>query len=71
MAPVCYLPKPILSDQISFKFSLPFNVLHSLADAYPPVDQIVEQCGKFQLLERLLDKLLARKHKVHKCLIFV
>lgn len=32
--------------------------------AYPPVDQIVEQCGKFQLLERLLDKLLACKHKV-------
>ncbi|KAL2551521.1 ATP-dependent DNA helicase DDM1 [Forsythia ovata] len=31
---------------------------------YPPVEQIVEQCGKFQLLDRLLTKLLARKHKV-------
>ncbi|KVI08839.1 ATP-dependent DNA helicase DDM1 [Cynara cardunculus var. scolymus] len=31
---------------------------------YPPVEQIVEQCGKFQLLERLLQKLFARKHKV-------
>ncbi|KAL7131882.1 hypothetical protein ABFS83_12G034800 [Erythranthe nasuta] len=31
---------------------------------YPPVDQIVEQCGKFQLLDRLLTKLFARKHKV-------
>lgn len=31
---------------------------------YPPVEQIVGQCGKFQLLERLLQKLFARKHKV-------
>ncbi|KAL6222423.1 hypothetical protein ACLB2K_005815 [Fragaria x ananassa] len=31
---------------------------------YPPVDQIVEQCGKFSLLERLLKLLLAGKHKV-------
>ncbi|KAK4426829.1 ATP-dependent DNA helicase DDM1 [Sesamum alatum] len=31
---------------------------------YPPVEQIVEQCGKFQLLDRLLAKLFARKHKV-------
>ncbi|KAI3722793.1 hypothetical protein L2E82_33882 [Cichorium intybus] len=31
---------------------------------YPPLEQIVEQCGKFKLLERLLEKLLARKHKV-------
>ncbi|KAL4577628.1 hypothetical protein LXL04_013738 [Taraxacum kok-saghyz] len=31
---------------------------------YPPVEQIVGQCGKFQLLERLLEKLFARKHKV-------
>ncbi|KAG8384014.1 hypothetical protein BUALT_Bualt04G0074100 [Buddleja alternifolia] len=31
---------------------------------YPPVEQIVEQCGKFHLLDRLLRKLLARKHKV-------
>ncbi|KAI3704552.1 hypothetical protein L1987_74776 [Smallanthus sonchifolius] len=31
---------------------------------YPPVEQIVGQCGKFKLLERLLQKLFARKHKV-------
>ncbi|KAL9229450.1 hypothetical protein vseg_004914 [Gypsophila vaccaria] len=31
---------------------------------YPPVDQIVGQCGKFQLLDKLLSKLFARKHKV-------
>ncbi|RXI07337.1 hypothetical protein DVH24_026473 [Malus domestica] len=31
---------------------------------YPPVEQIVEQCGKFSLLDRLLKYLLARKHKV-------
>ncbi|XP_074294306.1 ATP-dependent DNA helicase DDM1-like isoform X1 [Silene latifolia] len=31
---------------------------------YPPVEQIVGQCGKFQLLDKLLTKLFARKHKV-------
>ncbi|XP_042520944.1 ATP-dependent DNA helicase DDM1-like isoform X1 [Macadamia integrifolia] len=31
---------------------------------YPPVEQLVEQCGKFRLLDRLLSQLLARKHKV-------
>ncbi|XP_062102383.1 ATP-dependent DNA helicase DDM1 [Humulus lupulus] len=31
---------------------------------YPPIEQIVEQCGKFRLLDRLLVKLFARKHKV-------
>ncbi|XP_042014942.1 ATP-dependent DNA helicase DDM1-like [Salvia splendens] len=31
---------------------------------YPPVEQIVEQCGKFKLLDRLLAKLFAQKHKV-------
>ncbi|KAF6166627.1 hypothetical protein GIB67_005489 [Kingdonia uniflora] len=31
---------------------------------YPPVEQLVEQCGKFELLDRLLAQLLARKHKV-------
>ncbi|XP_071708514.1 ATP-dependent DNA helicase DDM1 [Rutidosis leptorrhynchoides] len=31
---------------------------------YPPLEQLVGQCGKFQLLERLLEKLFARKHKV-------
>ncbi|PIA55710.1 hypothetical protein AQUCO_00700192v1 [Aquilegia coerulea] len=31
---------------------------------YPPIEQIVEQCGKFRLLDRLLTQLFARKHKV-------
>ncbi|KAL6993595.1 ATP-dependent DNA helicase ddm1 [Sarracenia purpurea var. burkii] len=31
---------------------------------YPPVEKIVEQCGKFRLLDKLLAKLFARKHKV-------
>ncbi|GJM96432.1 hypothetical protein PR202_ga13268 [Eleusine coracana subsp. coracana] len=31
---------------------------------YPPVDKLLEQCGKFQLLDRLLNSLLSRKHKV-------
>ncbi|XP_059623678.1 ATP-dependent DNA helicase DDM1-like [Cornus florida] len=31
---------------------------------YPPVEQMVEQCGKFHLLDRLLAKLFTRKHKV-------
>ncbi|EPS73256.1 hypothetical protein M569_01495, partial [Genlisea aurea] len=31
---------------------------------YPPVEEIVEQCGKFRLLDRLLTKLFALKHKV-------
>ncbi|KAL5210676.1 hypothetical protein ABZP36_006299 [Zizania latifolia] len=31
---------------------------------YPPVEKLMEQCGKFQLLDRLLNLLLARKHKV-------
>ncbi|RYQ86029.1 hypothetical protein Ahy_B10g105682 isoform B [Arachis hypogaea] len=31
---------------------------------YPPVNEIVEQCENFRLLERLLKRLFARKHKV-------
>ena len=31
---------------------------------YPPADQLVAECGKMQLLEKLLDKLLPRGHKV-------
>ncbi|CAH9097386.1 unnamed protein product [Cuscuta epithymum] len=31
---------------------------------YPPVEQIVGQCGKFQLLDKLVGKLLEQKHKV-------
>ncbi|XVF15747.1 hypothetical protein REPUB_Repub09cG0182500 [Reevesia pubescens] len=31
---------------------------------YPPVQQIVGQCGKFQLLDKLLARLFERKHKV-------
>ncbi|CAI8584559.1 unnamed protein product [Vicia faba] len=31
---------------------------------YPPLNEIIEQCGKFQLLNRLLERLFARNHKV-------
>nr|XP_027188343.1 ATP-dependent DNA helicase DDM1-like [Cicer arietinum] len=31
---------------------------------YPPVNEIIEQCGKFHLLNRLLERLFARNHKV-------
>ncbi|KAK7309289.1 hypothetical protein RJT34_05880 [Clitoria ternatea] len=43
------------------------DILHSAFDDsyfYPPVNEIVEQCGKFHLLERLLRCLFERKHKV-------
>ncbi|OMO56882.1 SNF2-related protein [Corchorus capsularis] len=43
------------------------DLLESVFDGsyfYPPIEQIVEQCGKFRLLERLLTKLFERKHKV-------
>ncbi|XP_057528541.1 ATP-dependent DNA helicase DDM1 [Amaranthus tricolor] len=43
------------------------DLLESVYDGsyfYPPVEQIVGQCGKFQLLDRLLTKLFERKHKV-------
>ncbi|CAM0875082.1 unnamed protein product [Alopecurus aequalis] len=42
------------------------NYLHENMDIglYPPVDKLLEQCGKFQLLDRLLNVLLKRKHKV-------
>ncbi|XP_068656089.1 ATP-dependent DNA helicase DDM1-like isoform X2 [Aristolochia californica] len=33
---------------------------------YPPIQELVEQCGKFQLLDRLLAQLLARKHKIQE-----
>ncbi|GAA0170833.1 DNA helicase [Lithospermum erythrorhizon] len=31
---------------------------------YPPVEEIVSQCGKFRLLDKLLVKLFEKKHKV-------
>ncbi|XP_045814264.1 ATP-dependent DNA helicase DDM1-like [Trifolium pratense] len=31
---------------------------------FPPVNEIIEQCGKFHLLDRLLQRLFARNHKV-------
>ncbi|KAK8717555.1 hypothetical protein V6N13_044817 [Hibiscus sabdariffa] len=34
------------------------------SDFYPPVEQIVEQCGKFKLLDRLLTRLFEHNHKV-------
>jgi len=35
-----------------------------VTDLYPPVEEIVGQCGKFRLLERLLVRLFANNHKV-------
>ncbi|PIN06882.1 DNA repair protein, SNF2 family [Handroanthus impetiginosus] len=43
------------------------DLLESVFDGshlYPPVEQMIEQCGKFRLLDRLLPKLFARQHKV-------
>ncbi|KAK8933326.1 ATP-dependent DNA helicase DDM1 [Platanthera zijinensis] len=43
------------------------DILQSRYDGsflYPPIQTLVEQCGKFQLLQRLLTLLLARKHKI-------
>ncbi|KAI3870664.1 hypothetical protein MKX03_000624 [Papaver bracteatum] len=37
---------------------------YDVTNLYPPIQELVEQCGKFCLLDRLLEKLLARKHKV-------
>ncbi|RYR73963.1 hypothetical protein Ahy_A02g008546 [Arachis hypogaea] len=37
---------------------------HAIRGLYPPVNEIVEQCEKFCLLERLLKRLFAKKHKV-------
>uniref|UniRef100_A0ACD5XWD7 Uncharacterized protein n=1 Tax=Avena sativa TaxID=4498 RepID=A0ACD5XWD7_AVESA len=41
-----------------------FNAAYDSNSLYPPVDKLLEQCGKFQLLDRLLDALLKRNHKV-------
>ena len=38
---------------------------------YPPVEELVKQCGKFGLLDRLLTHLKAQKHKVRNCHIHV
>uniref|UniRef100_A0A2C9WKY3 ATP-dependent DNA helicase DDM1 n=1 Tax=Manihot esculenta TaxID=3983 RepID=A0A2C9WKY3_MANES len=38
--------------------------LHAILHLYPPVEQIVSQCGKFRLLDKLLNRLFALKHKV-------
>ncbi|KAJ4965527.1 hypothetical protein NE237_017376 [Protea cynaroides] len=43
------------------------DLLESVFDgsySYPPIEQLVEQCGKFRMLDRLLSQLFARKHKV-------
>ncbi|VAI01828.1 unnamed protein product [Triticum turgidum subsp. durum] len=43
------------------------DLFHSAFDSnslYPPVDKLLEQCGKFQLLDRLLNALIKRNHKV-------
>ena len=45
----------MILNQLYFVFFIGF---------YPPVNEIVEQCGKFCLLERLLERLFAKNHKV-------
>ncbi|MCL7025219.1 hypothetical protein MKW94_020526 [Papaver nudicaule] len=47
----CYHPDLLLSN-------------YDITNLYPPIQELVEQCGKFRLLDRLMEKLLARKHKV-------
>ncbi|XP_047068275.1 ATP-dependent DNA helicase DDM1-like isoform X1 [Lolium rigidum] len=41
-----------------------FNAAFDSTSLYPPIDKLLEQCGKFQLLDRLLDFLLKLKRKV-------
>ncbi|XP_047063817.1 ATP-dependent DNA helicase DDM1-like isoform X1 [Lolium rigidum] len=41
-----------------------FNAAFDSTSLYPPIDKLLEQCGKFQLLDRLLDSLLKLKRKV-------
>ncbi|KAF7002559.1 LOW QUALITY PROTEIN: hypothetical protein CFC21_018039 [Triticum aestivum] len=41
-----------------------FNAAFDSTSLYPPTDKLLEQCGKFQLLDRLLESLLKQKHKV-------
>lgn len=41
-----------------------FNAAFDSTGLYPPIGKLLEQCGKFQLFDRLLDSLLKRKHKV-------
>ncbi|RLM87726.1 ATP-dependent DNA helicase DDM1-like [Panicum miliaceum] len=38
---------------------------------YPPVEKILKQCGKFQLFDRLLNFLLAQKHKIYGYIFLV
>ncbi|XP_024636093.1 probable ATP-dependent DNA helicase CHR23 isoform X1 [Medicago truncatula] len=43
------------------------DLLESVFDGsyfYPPVNEIIGKCGKFQLVDRLLERLFARNHKV-------
>lgn len=47
------------------------QLLDPSTEFYPPVEQIVEQCGKFHLLDRLLTQLFARKHKVWCIYIYI
>ncbi|KAF7009977.1 hypothetical protein CFC21_024457 [Triticum aestivum] len=41
-----------------------FNAAFDSTSLYPPTDKLLEQCGKFQLFDRLLESLLKRRHKV-------
>ena len=60
--PGCYLL--LLCASLLTSLYCGFFVLY-LAGLYPPVVKILEQCGKFQLFDRLLNYLIAQKHKVY------
>ena len=66
--PDCYI-LPLCACFLTFLYCGFFFL--SLAGLYPPVEKILEQCGKFQLFDRLLNFLLAQKHKVYGYLVLV
>ncbi|KAF3320508.1 ATP-dependent DNA helicase DDM1 [Carex littledalei] len=49
------------------------DLLHSIAYIsdlfYPPINELLEQCGKYRLMDRLLSLLLAQKHKAQPLLL--
>nr|AGM20689.1 DDM1-2 [Populus tomentosa] len=57
----CYHPD-LLESAFDGSYSLMPLIFGT--DFYPPVEQIVAQCGKFRLLDKLLNRLFALKHKV-------
>jgi ATP-dependent DNA helicase len=64
---ICYL---LLYIKVFFYSYLYCYLFLLFAGLYPAVDKLLEQCGKFQLLDRLLDALLKRKQKVDVLFLF-